>query len=121
MKNCGKSIDSSYIEYLDANNLYGWAKSQKIPINGFKWVENLSQFNESFIKHYDENSNTGYFLDVDIGYPTRLLNVHKYLPFLPERKKGWKSWKTNLQHRRQEKICYSHTSFKTSIKSWIKT
>ena len=42
--------------------------SQKLPVNGFKWIEkeNLSKFNEDFIKKYDENSNTGYFFEVDI-------------------------------------------------------
>ena len=40
-----------HIEYLDANNLYGWAMSQKLPINGFKWVKKLSKFNEDFIKN----------------------------------------------------------------------
>ena len=75
--------------YLDANNLYGWAMSQKLPINGFKWVEKsrLSRFNEMFIKNYDENSDKGYFFEVDIDYPTKLFNVHKDLPFLSERKK----------------------------------
>ena len=64
MKNYDKNIESSYIEYLDANNLYGWAMSLKLPVNDFKWVkqEDLSQFSEDFIKTYDENSNTGYFL-----------------------------------------------------------
>ena len=38
MKNNDKKIESSYIEYLDANNLYGWAMSQKLPVKGFKWV-----------------------------------------------------------------------------------
>ena len=66
MKNCDKNNESSCIEYLDANNLYGWAMSQKLPINGFKWTKNLSKFNEDFIKKYDENSNTGYFFEVDI-------------------------------------------------------
>ena len=47
MKNYDKSIDSSYIAYLDTNNLNGWAMSQKLPINGFKWVKNLSEFNET--------------------------------------------------------------------------
>ena len=73
--------------YLDARNLYGWAMSQKLPVNGFKWVKNLSQFNESFIRNYDENSDIGYFLEVDIDYPEKLFNLHKDLPFLPERKK----------------------------------
>ena len=39
MKNYDKNIKSSYIAFLDANNLYGWAMSQKVPVNGFKWVE----------------------------------------------------------------------------------
>ena len=73
--------------YLDDTNLYGWAMSQKLPVNGFKWVEKLSRFNEIFIKNYNENSDIGYFLEVDIDYPKELFNLHKDLPFLPERKK----------------------------------
>ena len=42
MKNYDKNIVPSYLMYLDANNLYGWAISQKLPVNGFKWVEDLS-------------------------------------------------------------------------------
>ena len=57
-------IESSYIVYLDANNLYGWTMSQKLPVNDFKWVkqERLSKFNEDFINKYDENGNIGHFL-----------------------------------------------------------
>ena len=54
--------------YLDANNLYGWAISQKLPVDGFEWVEKLSKFNESFIKNYDGNSDKGYILEVDFEY-----------------------------------------------------
>ena len=61
IKNVVKNIESSYIEYLDANNLYGWAMSQKPHANGFRWVKDLSQFKEGFIKKYDENSYIGYF------------------------------------------------------------
>ena len=39
MKNYDKNIESSYIEYLDANNLYGWAMSHKLPVNDFKWIK----------------------------------------------------------------------------------
>ena len=81
MKNYDKDI-SSYLTYLDANNLYGWAMSQKLPVNGFEWViQNLSQFHESFIRNYDENSDIGYFLEVDIDYLEKLFNLRKDLPF----------------------------------------
>ena len=86
-KNFDKDIISSYQTYLDANNLYGWAMSQKLPINGFKWVKKLSRFNERFVKNYNENSDIGYFLEVGIDYPKELFNLRKYLPFLSERKK----------------------------------
>ena len=94
MKNYDKNIISSYLMYLDANNLYGWAMSQKLPENDFKWVEKstLSRFNDIIIKNYDENSDMGYFLEVDIDYRKNLFNLHKDLPFLPERKK--------VEHRR---------------------
>ena len=61
MKNYDKDIISSYLMYLDANNLYGWAMSQKLPVNGFKWVEKLSRFNEIFIKNYNGNSDNRIF------------------------------------------------------------
>ena len=73
--------------YLDANNLYGWAMSKQWPVNGFKCENDLSRFNENFIKNYDENSDVGYFLEVDIEYPKQLWGLHKDLQFLPERKK----------------------------------
>ena len=61
--------------------------SQKLPVNGFEWVEDLSQFKEDFIKNYDENSDKGYFLEEDVEYPKNLFSFHSDLPFLPERKK----------------------------------
>ena len=61
------------------NNLYGWAMSQKLPVNGFKWIEN-NEINEDFIKNYNENNNKGYILEVDIKYPPKLhdLTYHSY-------------------------------------------
>ena len=52
MKKYDEDIISSYLMYLDANNLYGWAVSQKLPVNGLKWVEKprLSRLKEIFIK-----------------------------------------------------------------------
>ena len=61
--------------------------SQKLPVNGFKWVKDLSKFNESFIKNYDGNSDKGYILEIDVEYPKNLHKLHIDLPFLPERKK----------------------------------
>ena len=61
--------------------------SQKLPVNGFKWVKKLSKFDKCFIKDYDENSKKGYFLEADVEYPKKLFNLHSDLPFSPERKK----------------------------------
>ena len=58
---------------------------KKLPVSNFTWVEDLSIFTESFIKNYDENSDTGYILEVDVEYPENLHKLHRDLPFLPER------------------------------------
>ena len=87
MKNYDKNIESLYLMYLDANNLYGWAMSQKLPVNGCEWMEKLYEFDERFIKNNGKNSNKGYVLEVDVKCPKNLCNLHKDLPFLAERKK----------------------------------
>ena len=60
---------------------------QYLSVGGFKWVNSLSTIGEDFIKNYDENSNIGYFLKVDIEYLKELHDLHSDLPFLPERMK----------------------------------
>ena len=87
MKNHEKSKKSSYIQYSDANSLYAWAMSQKLPVNGFKWVGNVSKIEEDFIKNCDEDEDIGYFLEVDVKYPENLVYLHSDLTFLPERMK----------------------------------
>ena len=87
MKSYNKDEESSYIQYLDANNLYVWAMSKKLPTNRFKWLdtsETSNKINEEFIKNYNENDNKGYILEVDVKYPKRLHKLHSDLPFLPE-------------------------------------
>ena len=61
--------------------------SQTLPVNGFKWAEKLLRFNEIFIKNYNENSDIGYFLEVDIDCPKKLFNLNKDVPFLSKSKK----------------------------------
>ena len=75
----GKDIELPHLEYLDGNNLYGWAMSQKLPVGGFEWIEedDLSKLNESFIKNYDGNSDKRYILEVDVEYPKNLYKLHR--------------------------------------------
>ena len=77
----------SYIRYWDVNNLYGWVTLQKLPVNNFEWIEDTSQFNEDFIKNYNEENDQEYFLEVDVQYLEKLDDLHNDLPFLPERMK----------------------------------
>ena len=103
MKNYDKNIIPSYLVYLDASNLYGCEISQKLLVNGFEWLKELSEFNERLTKDYKENSYQGYFFELDVEYPKNLTNLHSDLPFLPKRNKIRKCSKR----------------FKTSSKSWI--
>ena len=85
MKNYDKNKESSHLQNWDANNLYGWAMSQKLPVNNFEWIEDTSQFNEDFIKNYNEECNKGSFLEVDVKHPAILHDLYNDLPFLPQR------------------------------------
>ena len=87
MKKFDKNQKSCYLEYLDSNNLYGWAMNKKLPLNGFEWIDDLSVFNKEFIKNYDEHDDVGYYLEVDIEYPKNFQKLHSDLSFLPERRK----------------------------------
>ena len=83
MKNYDSNKPSIYLMYVDANNLYGYGMSKKLPYGNFKWIDDLSIFTEDFIKNYNENSDTGYLLVVDVLYPQNLMKViniyHFYL------------------------------------------
>ena len=72
---------SSYIQYLDANNLYGWAMSQPLPTGGFKWVNiGIDQ-----VRNLSKKEDYGYILEVDVKYPTEIHDSHNELPFICER------------------------------------
>ena len=74
--------------YSNANNLYGWAMSQSLPVSGFKWVKNKSKFTSDFISNYDMYSDVGYILEATIRYLEKLHSKHKGLPHLPQKEKS---------------------------------
>ena len=80
----------------------------------------MSKFNEDFIKSYDENSNKGYFLEVHIDYPKELLNLHKDLPFLPERKKVEKVEKLICSIEDKEKYVIHIRALKQALNHGLK-
>ena len=69
VKNYDSSKESKFVGYLDVNNLYGWAMSKNLPIDGFKYENDLSIFTLDFIENCNEESETGYLLYVDVEYP----------------------------------------------------
>ena len=126
MKNYYNNEESSYIQYLDANNRYGWAMSTKLPVNGFKRINNNEMaepsakhvINEDFIKNYNESDNKGYIFEVDVKYLKRLHELHSDLPFLSERMEVNKCKKL-VCNLFKKKICRTHKFFKASVKPWI--
>ena len=93
MKEYDKNKESLYLKYWDVSYLYSWLMLQRLSVSNFEWIENISAFNEDFIKSYNEQSDEGYFLEVDIQYPKKLHELHNDLPPLPEKMKI-------------EKVCY---------------
>ena len=85
-KDYDKNKELSYLQYCD-----GWAMPQKLPVNNYEWIEDTPQFNEDFMKNYDERSDKGYFLEADVQYIEILHELHNDLLFLPERIKIEKS------------------------------
>ena len=112
MKDYDESKESSYIQYLDANNLYDSAMSEKLPMNGFKWVSDILGIDKKFVKSYNKNSSKGYILEVNVDYPSKLHKLHSDMPFLPERMKIDKTKKLvcNL-HDKKSMLC---------ILAWLK-
>ena len=86
MKEYDEKAPSKYIMYLDANNLYGWAMSQYLPTGGFKWLTE-KQINKINLAQYNEDSNKGLILEVDLEYPKELHDLHNDYPLGPEKVK----------------------------------
>ena len=81
MKNYNPEEASKYIMYLDANNLYGWAMSQFLPTGGFKWLTE----EEVDLSKFDDESEKGLILEVDLEYPEELHNLHNDYPLAAEK------------------------------------
>ena len=94
--------------------------SQKLPVNGFKWVKNKSKIDEKFIKNYDEDSDKGYIFEVDVKYPTKLHDLHSDLPFLPKRKKIDKCKKLVCNLRNKKKYVVHIRSLKQALNHGLK-
>ena len=77
---------SIYLQYLDANNLYGWAMVQNLPTHGFKW-ENGAGFTPEKTDGIVKKDKRGYLLEVNVKYPKELHENHNELPFLAEKMK----------------------------------
>ena len=84
MKEYDEKAPSKYIMYLDANNLYGWAMSQHLPISNFRWMTE-KQISKLNVARYNENSEKGLILEVDLEYPKELHNLHNDYPLAAER------------------------------------
>ena len=98
------SRPTKYLQYLDANNLYGWAMSQPLPTEGFHWIE----FDEckdlkSIINELAKWEDCGYLLEVDVAYPRKLHDYHNDLPFMCTKMKtnGVEKLVPNLYYKRK--------------------
>ena len=80
MQNYDPEQPTSFLQYLDANNLYGWATSQPMPTGNFGWVD----YSEKLLDT-PPNSSTGYFLEVDLEYPVSLHQQQNDYPLAPEK------------------------------------
>ena len=107
---------------------------QKLPVKDFKWVEDISEFHEDFIESYNNDSDKGYFLEVDVQCPENLHKLHNDLLFLPKRMKIEKvekfaaNWhdKTetviHIRNLKQELVLEEvHRTIKFNQKAWFKT
>ena len=83
MKDFDKTKPSTFIQYLDANALYSWAMSQKLPTHGFKWIDVDVPKVEKLLKK--EDPKIGYIFEVDLEYPPSLWEARNDYPLAPDR------------------------------------
>ena len=94
--------------------------SQKLPVNSFEWINDVTEINEEFTKNYDENNDKGYILEVDVKYPRKLHNFHSDLPFLPKRMKIDKCKKLVCNLRNKKNYVVHIKSLKQALNHGLK-
>ena len=94
--------------------------SQKLPVNSFKWIKDVTEIDEKFIKNYDEDSDKGYILEVDVKYARKLHDLHSDLPFLPKRMKIDKCKKLVCNLRNKKKYVVHIRSLKQALNHELK-
>ena len=87
--------ETSYIMYYDANNLYGWAMSQPLPVGNFAWCFIFPTLHQ--IRRWRPNRKIGYILEVDLEYPEELHDEHNAYPLAPEKRVVPKEWMSPYQ------------------------
>ena len=90
MKDNDKNEELSLFKYCNGNNLYGWAMLQKLPNKWIWLIWDLAEFNEDFMKSYNDKSYEKYLLELHVKYFENLDDLQNDLPFLPKRTKIWK-------------------------------
>ena len=85
MKKYNPNQKSSFLMYLDANNLYRWAMCRKLPLNNFKWIDNPNDYftNKTILEYDEERSDKRYLLELDTEYPKNLREEQRDLQFCP--------------------------------------
>lgn len=83
MEQYDSKSESTYLMYLDANNLYGFSMMQFLPIDGYQWCSD-EDFTTERILNISDESPVGYIFEVDLDYPQHLHDLHKDYPFCPE-------------------------------------
>ena len=141
LPNFDKEKPETYIKYLDANNLYGYAMMEKLPTGNFQWLSRaeITDFTSKFLTNQiDLNGAVGYTLEVNIFYPPELHDHHNDLPFLPEQLNfadGTTKLTPNLNHKYNYvlnvklldqalkhglKLTYVHRIISCSQSAWMK-
>ena len=111
MKDFDETKPSSFIQYLDANNLYGWAMSQKLPTHGFKWIDVDKSKVLKLLEKKDTNQ--GFIFEVDLDYPESLWDSHNGYPLAPEKINFDKIDKLICSFRLKKALCSSLQKFET--------